>query len=155
MDELEKSWKTIYIIWIAMLIALFVYMLVGLSLEDKMDISIEKSILNIIRYVVYFISGVVVFSIKYVRNFILSSKNSMQGSDVISNNPAVFNYIKATIASLAMAEFVAVLGLVLFILGKNKVDLYLLVFISAVSMIIYRPFKEQMVELTRDFSRTD
>ncbi len=155
MDEIEKSWKTIYIIWIAMLIALFVYMLVGLSLEDKIDIPIDKSVLNIVRYIFYLLSGVLVFSIKYVRKFILSSKNPKHGIEGISDNPAVFNYIKATIASLAIAEFVAVLGLVLFILGKNKVDLYLLVFISAVSMIIYRPFKEQMVNFTRDFSRTD
>ncbi len=152
MDELEKSWKTIHIIWIAMLIVLFVYLLVGLSLEDKVDVSIDKSILNIIRYVVYFTSGVVVFSIKYVRNFILSSKNPHQYNGAISNNPAVFNYIKATIASLAMAESVAVLGLVLFILGKNKIDLYLLVFISASAMMIYRPFKEQMVKLVRDMN---
>jgi len=154
MDELEKSWKTIYIIWIAMLIALFVYMLVGLSLEDKIDIPIDKSVLNIVRYIFYLLSGVLVFSIKYVRKFILNSK-SANGKNVYSENPAVFKYIKATIASLAIAEFVAVLGLVLFVIGKNKIDLYLLVFISAVSMIVYRPFREQMVEFTRDFSRTD
>jgi len=148
MNDLEKSWRSIYIIWIAMLIALFIYMLVGLSLGDKIDISIDKGVLNIIRYVVYVISGILVFSIKHVRNFILNSESSSD-NNINSGNPAVFQYIKATITSMAMAEFVAVLGLVLFILGKNKVDLYLLVFISAVSMIIYRPFKEQMIIYSR------
>ncbi len=149
MNDLEKNWKTIYIIWIAMLIALFVYMLVGLSLEDKINISIDKGVLEIVRYVFYLISGVLVFSIKYVRKFILNSKNP-PGKNNFSDNPHVFNYIKATITSMAMAEFVAVLGLVLFILGKNRIDLYLLVFISAVSMIIYRPFKEQMVKISNN-----
>ena len=146
MDELEKSWKTIYLIWIAMLIALFVYMLVGLSLGDNINIPIDKGVLEIIRYVFYIISGVIVFSIKYVRRSILHS-TSPKGKSSISDDPQISNYIKATITSMAMAEFVAVLGLVLFILGKNSIDLYLLVFISAASMIIYRPFKEQMINM--------
>ena len=146
MDELDRSWKTIYVIWIAMLIALFVYMLVGLSLGDKINIPIDKGVLEIIRYVFYLISGVIVFSIKYVRKSIFNS-TSPPGKSSISDDPQISNYIKATITSMAMAEFVAVLGLVLYILGKNSIDLYLLVFISAASMIIYRPFKEQMIKM--------
>ena len=149
MDDLDKSWKSIYIIWIAMLIALFVYMLVGLSLEDKVNIPVDKGVLNILRYAFYFISGLLIFSIKYVRKFILNSKIS-NDSNTYSADPAVFQYIKATITSMAMAEFVAVLGLVLFIIGKNKVDLYLLVFMSAVAMIVYRPFKEQMINYAKE-----
>lgn len=151
MDDLDKSWKSIYIIWIAMLIALFVYMLVGLSLQDKINIPVEKGVLNILRYAFYFISGLIIFSIKYVRKFILNSKIS--NNNTYSADPAVFQYIKATITSMAMAEFVAVLGLVLFIIGKNKVDLYLLVFMSAVAMIVYRPFKEQMINYAKEHSR--
>ena len=146
MDELERSWKTLYIIWIAMLIALFVYMLVGLSLGDMINIPIDSGVLEIVRYVFYMISGVIVFSIKYVRKSILNS-TSPPGKSSISDDPKISNYIKATITSMAMAEFVAVLGLVLYILAKNTIDLYLLVFISAASMIIYRPFKEQMIKI--------
>jgi len=153
MDDLEKSWKTVYLIWIAMLIVLFIYMLVGLSLEDKIDISIDKSLINILRYIIYFLSGVLVFSIKFVRKYVLDSKS--KNKNEYSDNPAVFTYIKATVTSLAMAEFVAVLGLVLFIVSKNKIDLYLLIFISAVSMIVYRPFKEQMVDFVRDYNELD
>lgn len=127
-----------------MLIALFVYMLVGLSLEDKINIQIDKKVQEIIRYVVYVISGFIVFSIKYVRKFILSSKGNPDKYGITSD-PQISNYLKATITSMAMAEFVAVLGLVLYILGKNSIDLYILIFISAASMIIYRPFKEQMI----------
>ena len=150
MDEFEKSWKTIHIIWIAMLIALFLYLLVGLSLGDKLEISMDKGVVEIVRYIFYFISAVILFSIKYVRRFILDSKTQEQKSTGMFPNPAVFNYVKATIASLALAEFIALLGLVLFILGKNKIDLYLLIFISALAMMIYRPFKEHMVKSAKD-----
>ena len=153
MDELEKGWKTIYLIWIAMLVVLFLYMLVGLSLEDKIDLSLDKSVVSILRYIFYFLSGILVFSIKYVRNMILNSESKNEQNSY-SENPAVFTYIKATITSLAMAEFVAVLGLVLFLISKNSLDLYLLIFISAVAMIFYRPFKEQMIEYARDYSET-
>lgn len=150
MDEIEKSWKTIHIIWIAMLIALFVYLLVGLSLEDKIDISVDKRVFNIIRYVFYGISAIAFFSIKYVRNYILHSKTPDQSDGGSFASPAVFNYVKATIASLAIAESIAVFGLVLFILGKNRIDLYLLIFVSALAMMIYRPFKEHMVDLMNE-----
>ncbi len=146
MDDLERSWKSLYLIWIAMLIALFVYMLAGLSLEDKINIPIDKGVLIIIRYFFYVAAGVLVFSIKYVRKYIFNSNSP--GGRSYNANPAVSQYIKATIASMAMAEFVAVLGLVLFIIGKNKMDLYLLVFISAAAMIIYRPFKEKMFKIS-------
>ena len=154
MDELEKGWKTIYLIWIAMLIVLFLYVLVGLSLEDKIDLSFDEGVVSVLRYIFYILSGILVFSVKYVRNFILNSGSKNENNN-FSENPAVFTYIKATIASLAMAEFVAVLGLVLFIISKNKVDLYLLIFISAVAMIFYRPFKEQMADFVRNYGETD
>lgn len=147
LNELEQAWKTVYIIWIAMLCVLFIYLLIGLSLEERISTSIDKKILNILTYIFYAISAVIFFSIKYVRNFILKSKNSNASGGVISDNPAIANYIKATIASLALAESISVLGLALFILGKRTIDLYFLICVSAWAMIYYRPFKEQMAEL--------
>lgn len=149
-EAINKGWRSIHIIWIAMLIALFVYLVVGLSLKDIFQSSIQESSLKILRYILYAISFVTFFSIKYVRRLILKSKNIGLSQVIGVNSPAVVRYITATIVSLAMAESISIYGLVLFLLGKNTTDLYLLIFISAVAMIYYRPFKEQMIKLVNE-----
>ena len=62
---------------------------------------------------------------------------------------AVSKYIAAMIVSLAMSETIGIYGLVLFMLGKNTMDLYLLIFISAAAMFYYRPQKEKIIELAK------
>ena len=147
-EGVEKGWKTLYIIWMAMLIALFIYLLVGLSLKNKFEISINNNHLYLVRYIFYGISIMILFAIRRIRNYLLYSSDKAGNNSGFSNNPGIAKYITVTIVTLAMAEFIAILGLVLFLLGKNSSDLYLLIFISATAMIIYRPFKEQLVEFS-------
>lgn len=54
------------------------------------------------------------------------------------------------IVALTMSETMGIFGLVLFLLGKNSVDLYLLVAVSAAAMIMYRPRKEEVIVLARE-----
>ncbi|MGZ3569412.1 MAG: hypothetical protein ACXU9W_11555, partial [Thermodesulfobacteriota bacterium] len=42
-----------------------------------------------------------------------------------------------------------VFGLVLFLLGKNRMDLYLLILISAAALLIYRPRKDEVIGLSQ------
>jgi len=58
-------------------------------------------------------------------------------------------YSAATIVALAMSESIGVYGLILFFLGKNSTDLYLLILISAAAMVIYRPRKDEMLNLVQ------
>ena len=57
------------------------------------------------------------------------------------------------IVSLAMTESIGTYGLVLFILGKNQLDLYLFVLVSASTMLVYRPKRDEIVSLTQEFNR--
>ena len=61
-------------------------------------------------------------------------------------------YSIAVIASLAMSESIGIYGLVLFLLGKNAMDLYLLVGISAAAMFYYRPKKDELLNLCQSGS---
>lgn len=53
------------------------------------------------------------------------------------------------IVTLALSESIAIYGLVLFLIGKDPMDLYLLILISAAAMLIYRPKKEEVIHLSR------
>lgn len=149
-EEIEKGWKSIYIMWIVMLSAVFIYLIIGLYLKDGLQSTIAEGNLEILRYVLYAISIITFISISYVRRLILESKNIGNNQSIISNNSAVARYTIAIIVSLALAESISIYGLVLFVLGKNTSDLYLLIFISAFAMIYYRPFKEQMIKLVNE-----
>lgn len=49
-----------------------------------------------------------------------------------------------------MSETIGIYGLVLFMLGKNTMDLYLLISISAAAMFYYRSQKEKIIELAKE-----
>lgn len=148
--EIERGWKSVYSIWIAMLIALFFYLIIGLFLRDKVSFNFEESTVEIIRYVFYFLSVLTIGSIGILRKTVFRSDTAGKMHRSISDNSAVAKYSASIIFSLALAETIAVYGLVLFLLGKNTKDLYVLIFLSAATMIYYRPFKEQLIDMVNE-----
>jgi hypothetical protein len=50
-----------------------------------------------------------------------------------------------------MSEAIGIYGLILFLLGKNQNDLYLLTALSAAAMTLYFPKKEEVVNLAERF----
>jgi uncharacterized membrane protein YccC len=53
------------------------------------------------------------------------------------------------IVAWALLEGIGVFGLILFLLGKNPMDLYLLIMISAAAMLWYRPKKDELINFFR------
>jgi len=53
------------------------------------------------------------------------------------------------VISLALSESIGIYGLVLFLLGKNTMDLYLFILVSAGAMIMYRPRKDELLSLAQ------
>jgi hypothetical protein len=52
-----------------------------------------------------------------------------------------------------MSEAIGIYGLILFLLGKNQVDLYLLTALSAAAMTLYFPRREEVISLAKRFER--
>ena len=135
-EKINKGWLTLNIIWVAMLISVFIYLFVGLYMEDKIAIPMEKNIFDILRNTLYIVSFVTLIATKYIRKLILSGKwlNNVkvhQQSNQNTQHPALARYTTAMIIALAMSESIGIYGLILFFLGKNNLDLYLLILISA------------------------
>ena len=151
MQSINSGWNTIFILWLAMFISLAVYVFVGHMVGEKVAIFLgEDSSLGMLRGILYGISIATLFLTKYMRNLLLKSeKGSFQTGNQINQHPAVAKYIIAIVVSLALSESIGIYGLVLFLLGKNTVDLYSLITLSAVAMLYYRPKKEELFNVAQ------
>ncbi|MDY7033478.1 MAG: hypothetical protein SVY10_16420 [Thermodesulfobacteriota bacterium] len=151
MESINNGWSVILILWLAMFISLAVYVFVGHMVGEKVTIFLGgDSSLGILRGILYGISIATLFLTKYMRNLLLKSeKGSFQTRNQINQHPAVAKYITAVVVSLAMSESIGIYGLVLFFLGKNTMDLYSLILLSAVAMFYYRPKKEELFNVAQ------
>lgn len=153
MEKINKGWLPLSTIWSAMLISLFIYLFVGLYMEDKISIPMEKDILDLLRNVLYVVSLVTLIATKYIRKFVLSGKEPGDVKKVYpqpvlnTQHAALARYTTAMIIALALSESIGIYGLILFFLGKQHLDLYLLISISAAAMLYYRPNKDELISM--------
>ncbi len=148
-DELNRKLSTLKVIWFGMLGALAIYVFIGLSIAKDVHVSIDKSTFGVIKTVLFLFTLVIIIITRYASRFILSGKGQ-SGQTTQSFEPLTLQkYTTAIIVAWALLDCIGIFGLVLFLLGKNPMDLYLLVAISAAAMFWYRPKKEDLVNLVR------
>ncbi len=154
-QELDKGLLTLKLIWSAMLMSLAIYLFVGLQVADKVQSSMDEQTFGMVKMALYVIALALLVATRFVRKMILSGKGQTRppadagGVPTPSRPSALQTYSTATILALAMSEGVGILGLVLYFLGKNPMDLYLLLFLSAAAMFMYRPSREELITLSR------
>jgi drug/metabolite transporter (DMT)-like permease len=148
-QELDKRLMTLRIIWFALLMSLGVYLLVAIQFGTNVQSSINEEALGIRRTVLYAMAFAIFIATRYVRKLIMSGKNQVSQPAQSLEQLALQKYSAATIVALAMSESIGISGLILFSLGKNSTDLYLLTLISAVAMVVYRPRKDEMLHLVQ------
>ena len=154
-QELDKGVLTLKLIWSAMLLSLAIYLFVGLQVVDNVRSSMDEGTFGVVKTAFCIIALAVLIVTRYVRKMVLSGKwQTRPPADAgevpaPSRHPALQTYTTATILALAMSESIGVCGLFLFFLGKNPMDLYLLLLISAAAMFMYRPSREELITLSR------
>ncbi len=153
-EELSKGLLILKVIWFGMLGSLVIYLVVG-QIATNLKTPIDESTYAVLKPALYIFTVVVLIVTRYVTKHILSGKGqhrqpaqNFQHPTIRSfQHPALQRYASAMILAWAMSESIGVFGLVLFLLGKNPMDLYLLVLISAAAMFIYRPKKDEVITL--------
>ena len=150
-NDFSKTMIVLRIVWIAMLIPLAIYFFAGQYLMEKETIASFSNLpIDTLRTVLYTISLFIIVSIIYFRRFIMSRPikqyHSVQKQKPLQH-PVIAKYAKAMIISLSLAESVGTFGLVLAILGKSRIDLYVLLLLSAAVIFYYRPKSEEFSEL--------
>jgi F0F1-type ATP synthase membrane subunit c/vacuolar-type H+-ATPase subunit K len=148
-QELDKRLMTLKIIWFAMLMSLGIYLFVGIHVGTNARSSINEDMLGILRTVLYAMAVAILIATRYIRKLIMSGKSQVSQPAQALEHLALQKYSAATIVALAMSESIGIYGLILFFLGKNSKDLYLLILISAAAMVMYRPRKDEMLNLVQ------
>jgi len=156
-EELSKGLLTLKVIWFGMLGSLAIYLFVGLAIVTNLKTSTDLSTYGVLKPLLYIFAVVVLITTRYVTKYILSGKGqNRQATQTLRHpalrklqHPALQKYASAMILAWAMSESIGVFGLVLFLLGKNSMDLYLLILISAATLVIYRPRKDDVISLSR------
>ena len=148
-QELNRRLMTLRIIWFALLMSLAVYLFVAIQVGTKVQSSINEEALGILRTVLYVMAFAILIAMRYVRKLIMSGKSQVSPPAQALEQLALQRYSAATIVALAMSESIGIYGLILFFLGKNSTDLYLLILISAAAIVMYRPRKDEMLNLVQ------
>ena len=148
--ELDKGLTTMQIIWGAMLFSLAVYVVIATQFGD--DIRIEPGVmpevLDIVRTVFYLLALAILFVTRIVRKAVLAGKGMAVSSQPSAlSHPVLQKYLSAMMIALALSECIGIFGFVLFLLGKNALDLYLLVALSAAAVVAYRPKRDELLDL--------
>ena len=147
--EVDKRLMILRIIWFAMLMSLVVYLFVAMRAAAYVQPAIAEETLGILRTALYVMAIAILIAAKYVRKLIMSGRSQVSQPVQALEYLPLQKYSAATIVALAMSESIGVYGLILFILGKNSRDLYLLILVSAAAMVIYRPKKDEMLSLVQ------
>jgi hypothetical protein len=147
-EELNKGFLTLKMIWLAMLASLAIYVFVGLQVAPTMRTSLDKDIFAILRAILYVLAFVTLIITGPIKRRLLSAKGQL-GSAQSTLHPIIQQYFAAMTIVWALSESIGVYGLVLFFLGKNTTDLYLLIVTSAAALLMHRPKKGEVISLSQ------
>ncbi len=148
-EELSRRLSTLKVIWFGMLGVLAVYVFIGLSIAKDVHVSIDKSTFGVIKTLLYLFTLVVIIITRYASRFILPGKGQSGQATQNFEPMTLQKYTTAIIVAWALLDCIGIFGLVLFLLGKNLMDLYLLIAVSVAAMFWYRPKKDDLVNLVR------
>jgi hypothetical protein len=158
-EQLDKAWVIIRIIWGVLMGSLAVYLLVGISMKDQLKPMGAGFPIETLKIVLFAMSILTFFIIYFIRKAMLqisisgSASPFMQNASTQIQNPAAGKYLYAIIVAMALSESMGVYGLVLFFLSKDPGVLYQFIVMSAISMFYYRPRKEELLQLAVEMNK--
>ena len=145
-QELNKEIRRINFIYFAILFSLVIYLFVGLTIGKNTKATIDDGFTTF-KTALYVISLVSLLAAKPIKKFVWKKGKVSPRKAGSFYNTVLRRYTSALVISAAVLETIGICGLVLFILGKNPVDLYVLIAVSAVAMLQNRPKREEVMSL--------
>ena len=148
--ELDRGMLVLKIIWSAMLASLAIYLFVGLQVTKNLQISTNEDTYTVFKSVLYILTCLILIATWYIRKFLLSRKGQFIQATQAPEHYTLQRYFVATIISWALSEGIGIFGFILFFLGRDTTDLYILILIAALAMFLYRPRKEDIISLAEE-----
>lgn len=154
-EGIEKGFRTIMIIWVAIFASLFIYLIIAIVAGEGIREGSSGFLpIPIFRNILICVAVVEVFIIQIFRRLLLfpSAIHKLDESNIPTNQiPVVFQYNKFIIISCALAESIGVYGLILYFVGASVTTLYLFLGASALVMVYHRPKKDDLVNLATEY----
>ncbi len=149
LDQIDKGWTKIMLVWIALISSLVIYLVVCKAVEGQIPVSMEGSPLEILKYALFAISaltlaGAYLFRRTLMGKIVMSPKGEGLQTDI---QTAVGKYLTVIVIIMSLSESVGIYGVVLFFISKDAMSLYQLMILSAAAMIVFRPKKEELIEV--------
>lgn len=134
-----------------MLVSVLIYIFViPRYVGENINMQLPAEAYQMLRSVLYIVSVGLILGARFVSKFLLSGKKKLLQDPRATSHPALQRYMNAMIIALGMSEAVAIFGLVLFITARDTVSLYFLGAVSILSMLMYRPSRDDTVEAARN-----
>lgn len=153
-EVLDKAMRINWVIWAAMMSSIGIYVLVAHLTEGTVAIGAGiGDMFGFLRMLLLAVGILELLLIPVIKNLIIKSVRPpktpvVTGIAAAGSPPAVAAYTSALVVSLAIAESVAIYGLVLFFLRGDFQTLYLFAALGAAGMIISRPKIDELEQLT-------
>jgi hypothetical protein len=148
--DLQRGMTTIKGIWFALFASLILYVFIAPLLFDTARVSFSQESYRALRLSLFACAVLTLIITWFLRKYLLAAP---QGKKPTHRNqhPAVARYLSVMMVAMGMSEAIGVYGLILYVLGKNNQDLYLLTLLSAGAMALYFPKREEIVALAARF----
>ena len=143
-DVLRKEFQVALVIWVAILVALAIYVaighfFIGKALVDTGDVSVSW-----IRTVLAGVGAILLLSSFFIRRAMLARGTAATLPD---ERAVAARYKSATIVAAGICEAVGLMGLVLIFLGDSLQTLYLFNGAAAIGLFLHRPKIEELERL--------
>jgi F0F1-type ATP synthase membrane subunit c/vacuolar-type H+-ATPase subunit K len=157
-QELNKGMTTLKSLWFALFASLMLYVLGALQIKSSAHTTFSPEAYNTLRLILFGVAFVTLVVTWYVRKHLLSTKVAAKAADAANaanaakstpHHPAVARYTTIMITAMGLSEAIGIYGFILYILGKNQIDLYLLTALAAAAMTLYYPKRQDIVELAQ------
>lgn len=135
----RKSYKTLMLIWWAMLTSLIIYLIVCRVVGDQVRPETVSVPLDLMRNILLAVSIAELAAVGFFRRRFTAAA----GPGDLQKLTVVF------IASFAIAESVGLYGLVLYLLGDSEGTLYMFLLISAAALVWFKPERDLFDTLGR------
>jgi hypothetical protein len=156
--NLRNAQKVALIISFAFIFTLVIYAGLAEFFLGDLDLGKGSSDLSILRYIFMAVAAIEVFMMVIIKNRILSGETKIiqqPGPEKDTSKPNEGEFINrlrsAHIITYALCESIAIYGLILFMLGKDKTEFYAFLGVALFLMLVHFPKYEDWKSRLEDF----
>ena len=146
-QEIDQGLRTVKIVWAAIFSSLAIFAVLGPLVGEKLTAGLPVQTFTTLRAVLYVVSLCTIVGSRVLRRKMLMASASPSNPPATSTAQIVRRYTAAVVVSLGLVEAVAIYGFILYILGKNQVDLYALILLAAAAMLLHAPKRSELLDL--------